>query len=60
MQNNPINRTDPTGALDGEYDVTHDKDGKEVKIKTSTLGDTEGIDFNHHLDGTQKREYRNS
>jgi len=54
VQNNPINRTDPTGALDGEYDVTHDEDGNEVKTKTSTLGDAEGIDFNHHLDGTQK------
>lgn len=54
VQNNPILRTDPTGALDGEYDITHDKDGKEVKTKTSTLGDAEGIDFNHHLDGTQK------
>lgn len=53
-QNNPILRTDPTGALDGEYDVTHDKDGKEIKTKTSTLGDAEGIDFNHHLDGDQK------
>jgi RHS repeat-associated protein len=54
VQNNPIMRTDPTGALDGEYDVTHDENGNEVKTKTSTLGDAEGIDFNHHLDGAQK------
>ncbi|MDR0228297.1 MAG: RHS repeat-associated core domain-containing protein, partial [Flavobacteriaceae bacterium] len=54
VSNNPITRIDPTGMLDGEYDVTHDKDGKEVKTKVSTLGDEDGIDFNHQMDGSQK------
>jgi RHS repeat-associated protein len=51
VQNNPILRVDPTGALDGEYEITHDSDGNEIKTKVSTLGDDVGIDFNHHLDG---------
>lgn len=54
VQNNPILRNDPTGMLDGEYELTHDKEGKEVKKKVSDLGDTEGIDFIHNLDGEQK------
>lgn len=54
VQNNPIRRVDPTGALDGEYELTHDKDGKEVKTKVSNLGDEDGIDFIHHMDGGQK------
>ena len=53
-RNNPILNTDPTGALDGEYELTHDKKGNEVKTKISDLGDKEGIDFIHHMDGDQK------
>jgi hypothetical protein len=51
---NPLNLIDPDGRGPGEYDITHDKDGKEIKTKTTTLGDKEGIDFYHHLDGDQK------
>ncbi|WP_372472537.1 RHS repeat domain-containing protein [Capnocytophaga sp. ARDL2] len=54
--NNPIRYTDPTGMfeVDGEYEITHDKNGKEVRTKVSNLGDDVGIDFNHHLDGDRK------
>ena len=53
VSNEPLTRIDPNGALDGEYEITHDKDGKEIKTKISDLGDDVGIDFNHHLDGNQ-------
>jgi len=54
--NNPIRFTDPTGMyeVDGEYEITHDKKGNEVRTKISNLGDDVGIDFNHHLDGDRK------
>jgi RHS repeat-associated protein len=41
-QNNPINRIDPTGALDGEYTV--DKNTGDI-TKISNLGDEDGVDF---------------
>ncbi|WP_211219581.1 SpvB/TcaC N-terminal domain-containing protein [Flavobacterium subsaxonicum] len=41
--NNPINRTDPTGMIDGEYEK--DENGKWQKI--STKGDEIGVDFYH-------------
>jgi RHS repeat-associated protein len=40
-----------THTDDGEYEITHDKNGNEIKRKVSDLGDKEGIDFNHYLDG---------
>jgi RHS repeat-associated protein len=54
--NNPVKFIDPTGmsAEDGEYDLTHDKNGKEVKTKISNLGDADGIDFIHNMDGANK------
>jgi len=47
VQNNPINRTDPTGALDGEYDVDGTT-GKRTKV--SDLGGNE-VDYNHYKGG---------
>lgn len=56
--NNPIRFVDPDGraafSVDGEYEITHDENGNEVKTKVSDLGDDAGIDFNHHLDGDKK------
>src|SRR5690625_8052426 len=48
--------SDLTGMyeVDGEYEITHDKKGNEVRTKISNLGDDVGIDFNHHLDGDRK------
>ncbi len=55
---NPVRLIDPDGrepmSVDGEYEITHDKNGNEVKTKVSNLGDDVGIDFNHHLDGDRK------
>ncbi|WP_396189331.1 RHS repeat-associated core domain-containing protein [Flavobacterium sp.] len=48
--NNPINRTDPTGMIDGEYEKN--KDGKYEK--TSTKGDAIGVDF-YHSDNKDKK-----
>ncbi|OQP44477.1 hypothetical protein A4H97_08865 [Niastella yeongjuensis] len=54
VQNSPVLRVDPNGALDGEYELEHDKDGNEIKRKVSDLGDEDGVDFIHHLDGKEK------
>jgi len=45
VQNNPLNRIDPTGMLDDEYD----KDGNKI----SDLGGDK-IDFRHQEDGSTK------
>jgi len=48
---NPILLIDPAGTNTGEYDVVFDENGKETKTKVSTLGDDEGIDFYHQVNG---------
>lgn len=47
VQNNPINRIDPDGMLDGEFEW--DNANKKWQ-KTSTKGDDIGVDF-YHWDG---------
>ena len=50
--NNPIIHTDATGrSVDGEFEITLDKKGKEVKTKISNLGDNTNTDFNHYVGG---------
>jgi hypothetical protein len=41
VQNNPITRIDPTGALDHEYDVVTNKDGSTTTTKTGNKGGDE-------------------
>lgn len=50
-QNNPILRIDSDGNLDGEYEVTFDEEGWEVRTKVSSLGDEDGVDFLHFIEG---------
>ncbi len=47
---NPINRTDPTGALDGEYELDDNNNWQKV----STKGDDIGVDF-YHTDGVDNK-----
>ena len=48
VQNNPLRRVDPTGALDGEYEL--DQNGEWQKV--STVGDDIGVDF-YHIDAPE-------
>jgi len=51
---NPINRIDPDGQLDGEHEIIRDKNGKIVKNKLNTMGDDDCIDYVHHKEGDHK------
>ncbi|WP_343321641.1 RHS repeat domain-containing protein [Sphingobacterium multivorum] len=53
MGNNPVNRIDKDGGLDGEFEL--DKNGKW--IKTSTKGDDIGVDFFHTTIGLNQITY---
>ena len=58
VQNNPISRVDPTGALDGEFEEVVKEDGTKTKTKISDLGDAEGIDFTHIKGGAHDGQTR--
>ena len=56
VQNNPINRIDPSGALD-EYTETVNLAGKTTKTKISDLGGNK-VDFTHIIGGKQNGQTR--
>lgn len=58
VQNNPITRVDPTGAIDGEFKEVVEKDGTKTTTKISNIGDAEGVDFTHISGGSHDGQTR--